>query len=424
MSAMSLNRYAASIIAAALLAACGGSQPLIAPGYMPQTRAVAPAGNGVDRIQAAASYRVLHKFEPSDGENPEGGLIRVKSQLYGTTFSGGSGSCGSGGCGTVYKLSKHGVETVLHDFGVSPDGINPFSGVINVNGTLYGTTVAGGRFSHGTVYSISTSGKEKVLYSFAGGSDGANPVAGLINVNGTLYGTTQSGGVNSQCGGSGCGTVFSLTAGGKEKVLYSFKGGSDGVYPFAPLIDVDGTLYGTTYIGGGSPCSYGGCGIVFTVNASGAEKVLYRFKGGSDGSGPQGSLIDLQGTLYGTTAYGAHSGCVDGCGSVYRISLTGKEKVLHRFGSGSDGLRPDAGLTEVNGKLYGTTESGGGPGQNGTIYSITTSGTEKVVYRLSGYEGKYPTAPLLDVNGRLYSTTSAGGNGTGSGYGTVFVLMP
>jgi hypothetical protein len=45
-----------------------------------------------------------------------------------------------------------------------------------------------------------------VLYSFKGGSeDGNYPYAGVISVNGTLYGTTYSGGANAS------GTVFALT---------------------------------------------------------------------------------------------------------------------------------------------------------------------------------------------------------------------
>jgi uncharacterized repeat protein (TIGR03803 family) len=66
--------------------------------------------------------------------------------------------------------------------------------LIDVNGTLYGTTWTGGYYGGGTVYSISTSGAEKVLYSFRGGGDGASPESALIYVNGTLYGTTVNGG--------------------------------------------------------------------------------------------------------------------------------------------------------------------------------------------------------------------------------------
>ena len=72
---------------------------------------------------------------------------------------------------------------------------------------MFGTVHCSGGFSGtvGTVFSITTSGKENVLHSFAGGSDGDNPGAGLIDVNGTLYGTTSDGGAHRD------GTVFALT---------------------------------------------------------------------------------------------------------------------------------------------------------------------------------------------------------------------
>jgi len=418
-----LARYALSIGAVAAFAGCGGSQLSTTPDAIPRSSAIGPA----------LAYKVLYKLEPADGERPQTGLISVKGEFYGTTFSGGYGNCsGSDGCGTVFKLSKNGSYAVLHRFGYGggrSDGMNPGSALIDVKGTLYGTTEGGGKFGDGTVYSISTTGSEHVLHTFRGGSDGANPAAALIDVNGTLYGTTQRGGLAGRCKGYtdalGCGTVYSITTSGTEKVLHRFGAGSDGAFPLAPLTYVNGTLYGTTYYGGGTGCYYSlGCGIIFAIDVKGSLKVLYSFKGGTDGSYPLGNLVDVRGDLYGTTAFGARSGCVDGCGSVYRVTLSGSEKVLHRFGKGSDGSRPYAGLIELNGMLYGTTTSGGGPGEDGTIYSITPSGSEKVIYKLSGYEGRDPEAPLLELGGRFYSTTVGGGNGSGEGYGTVFVLTP
>jgi uncharacterized repeat protein (TIGR03803 family) len=146
-----------------------------------------------------------------------------------------------------------------------------------VNDKLYGTTAAGGVHlcgsgGCGTVFSVTTAGVEKVLYSFGGGADGANPEAGLINIGGTLYGTTCEGG-GSGCSGLGCGTIFSVTRSGTAKVLHSFGGSFDGAYPVAPLTNLNGTLHGTTYGGGSSNCS-GGCGTIFSVTTAGAEKVL------------------------------------------------------------------------------------------------------------------------------------------------------
>ncbi len=165
---------------------------------------------------------------------------------------------------------------VLYRFNKAPDGHNPFAGLVNVNGTLYGTTFWGGA-RVGTVYSITTGGAEQVLYRFGGKTDGTEPYAGLIDVNGTLYGTTYAGG-GYGCTGGGCGTVFSITTGGTEKVLYSFGGGIDGAYPGAGLTDLNGTLYGTT-ISGGSGCGSDGCGTVFSITTGGTEQVLHSFTG-------------------------------------------------------------------------------------------------------------------------------------------------
>jgi uncharacterized repeat protein (TIGR03803 family) len=240
-----------------------------------------------------------------------------------------------------------------------------------VNGTFYGTTTEGGTYNKGTVFSITPVGKEKVLYSFGGGTDGAFPESGLIDVKGTLYGTTQGGGshVGEACIKGGCGTVFSITPGGKETVLYSFRGGTDGEFPSAGLIDVNGTLYGTTSGGAGQ---YGD-GTVFSVTPGGNEKVLHNF-GGADGQEPLATLLNVNGTLYGTTYAGG-----GGLGTVFSITLSGHETVLHSFTESTrtglkDGANPTSGLIDVNGRLYGTTYFGGGEPTvfgSGTVYSIT-----------------------------------------------------
>ena len=227
---------------------------------------------------------------------------------------------------------------------------------VNVDGTLYGTTYGGGAYGQGTVFAISVSGKERVLHSFGSGTDGVWPSASLIDVNGKLYGTTGHGG-GPGCGfGNSCGTVFSITTDGKEKVLHSFGSGTDGWWPFASLTDVNGTLYGTTANGGAdrSTCGNTGCGTVFSITPDGSEKVLHSF-GGGDGEEPYAGLIAVKGSLYGTTAFG---GSYD-AGTVFSISTTGEETVLHSFGKGADGVRPIASLTDVNGTLFGTTSFGG-----------------------------------------------------------------
>ena len=135
-----------------------------------------------------------------------------------------------------------------------------------------------------------------VLYSF-NGKHGETPQAGLIQgKSGNLRGTTFGG------GRYGAGTVFELKTNGKEKVLYSFTNGADGGDPEASLVrDSAGNLYGTTRYGG----AYSYYGVVFKLDTTGAETVLYSFTGAADGAIPDAGLVrDKAGNLYGTTSYG------------------------------------------------------------------------------------------------------------------------
>lgn len=280
--------------------------------------------------------------------------------------------------------------------------------------------------SCGTVFSITPSGAEKVLYSFDAYPDGAYPFAGLIAVKGSLYGTTETAGGHVCYGrrhNEACGTVFSITTGGIERFLYSFRSPRDGAYPFAGLINVKGKLYGTT-MGGAYRCGSEGCGTVFRVTLGGKEKRLHNFGNGTDGARPLAVLIDVKGTLYGTTpGGGTHRDCGSngGCGTVFSITPGGSERVLHSFDQGKgDGTNPHAGLLELNGRLYGTTYSGGAYG-DGTVFSMTLSGREKLLHTFDGSDGSDPSSGLIDVGGTLYGTTYSGG---AHGYGTVFSLKP
>jgi uncharacterized repeat protein (TIGR03803 family) len=173
-----------------------------------------------------------------------------------------------------------------------------------------------------------------MLYAFQGaasGGDGAIPEAGLIAINNVLYGTTATGGYDgsTQCGSSsghglgGCGTVFSVTLDGKEQVLHRFKEKPDGEGPADTLVEAKGKLYGTTVSGGIGGTGAGGYGAVFQVTLSGKERVIYRFQGVPDGSNPFSGLTYLNGKLYGTTVSGGDA-CgrfsPPGCGTVFALS--------------------------------------------------------------------------------------------------------
>jgi len=381
---------------------------------------------------ATFNETVIYSFcsQPNctDGASPVASLIDVNGVLYGTTGGGGAYNLG-----TAFALDPDtGAETVLHAFGRHKDGAAPAARLLNVNGTLYGTTISGGAYRWGTVFSLDpATGAETIVHSFGKGLDGALPAANLIEVNGLLYGTTGGGG-NTGCGLDGCGTVFSVDpATGVENVLHAFcsrANCADGEGPNASLTAAKGMLYGTTGAGGANCMSDSppGCGVVFAIDLkSGKEAVVYSFCGQAncaDGGYPAAGVIDVKGTLYGTTSFGGVYGCQNmppGCGTVFALDPgTGRETVLHSFGSGADGFHPYSDLIDVKGTLYGTTISGGSQ-HAGAAFSLDLStGTEAVIWSFCGTNCFDPSS-LIDVDGTLYGTTAGGGD---TGYGMVFAL--
>jgi uncharacterized repeat protein (TIGR03803 family) len=265
---------------------------------------------------------------------------------------------------------------------------------------------------------------EKVLYSFGSQSgDATYPAAGLVfDKEGNLYGTTYYGGANN------LGTVFEITSAGTEKVLCSFGSQTgDGANPTAGLaFDNKGSLYGTTYYGGAN-----NLGTVFKITSAGTEKVLYSFGSQTgDGNYPEAGLVlDKKGNLYGTTWQGgAYGGQYGGYGTVFEITSAGTERVLYSFCSQpncTDGIGPYAGLVLHKGNLYGTTV-GGGEYSRGTAFEIVLAGkgagTEKVLYSFGRQLGDaiYPAAGLVfDKKGNLYGTSQEGGL---YNWGTVFEI--
>jgi uncharacterized repeat protein (TIGR03803 family) len=266
-------------------------------------------GGTVFKVDTTGDFTVLYSFAayPNDGEAPFAGLIRdAEGNLYGTTSSGGVYFDG-----TVFKLDASGNETVLHSFN-GTDGLLPFAGLVaDAAHNLYGTTFQGGTFGGGTVFKLDAAGTETVLHSFSKG----NPSAVLLrSAAGNLYGTAAVG------GSTGSGAVFKLSdTTGKGTALYNFNGAPDGVEPTAGLVrDTAGNFYGTTFLGGGS-----GAGTIFKLDTTGKETVLYSFTGGTDGGNPESSLVmDAQGNLYGTTYLGGALSCFppNGCGVVFKLT--------------------------------------------------------------------------------------------------------
>jgi uncharacterized repeat protein (TIGR03803 family) len=412
-----------AIVTATLLAACGGSH------FAPSTSSSAALA---DKAHSSTStYKLLYSFKGTpDGASPLSGLIVLHGKLYGTTLNGSknycSASCGSNdcylGCGTVFSVDSSGKERVVYNFNgnfnEAQDGSWPFAGLTALKGKLYGAT-SGGGVGDGTVYTVTTSGKESVLYRFTGGSDAEIPEANLIAAKGMLYGTSVYGG-GSGCGGAGCGTVFSVSPAGKEKVLYSFAGGSDGARLYSGVTYVHGTLYGAT-LEGGSGCGTTGCGTIYELSLSGKKHILHSFGGTSDGAYPN-ALTAVGGVLYGTT----EGGGAKSSGTFFSITKAGKLQTLYSFTDIPDGNLPGANLLYLNGNFYSTTVGGGTAGL-GTVYQISKTGSESVLYSFQGgNDGSDPQGPVVAFKGALYSTTyKGGGTGcSGNGCGTIFSVTP
>jgi uncharacterized repeat protein (TIGR03803 family) len=289
-----------------------------------------------------------------------------------------------------------------------PDGSTPTAGLFRDSaGNLYGTTFYGGTFGFGTVFKLDPSNHETVLYNFAGGSDGANPYGGLIRDSaGNFYGTTSAGG-SPVCQ---CGTVFKLSSSNKKTVLYRFRGGTDGAIPWSGLIrDSQGNLYGTTSSGGTN--NYG---TVFKLSSSGKESVLHRFQAGSDGSAPLAGVIrDSAGNLYGTA-----SGASGGSGVLFKIDASNHYSVQYELDINHYGLPESDLIFCYTSGICGTQYMCEG----GAVWEFTKSGEYKVLYSPADYYAGcwLAGAVVQDKAGNLFGTASGGGGGDA---GTLFEVF-
>ncbi|MBV9718820.1 MAG: hypothetical protein JOZ77_05845 [Candidatus Eremiobacteraeota bacterium] len=383
----------------------------------------APLHQAKPLTSSGNSPQSIYVFEGQpDGGTPDAGVINNGNTLYGTTYQGGTNNLG-----TVFSVTTGGSEQILHSFAAT-DGAKPQGSLLDVKGTLYGTASAGANSvdTYGNVFSITPSGSFKVVYAFKESPDGAFPASSLIEYKGALYGTTEDGGT------VGYGTVFKIQLKGKsagqESVIYSFKGGPgsgpDGAVPKSALVHVGNAFYGTTYSGGAN-----GGGTVFKVTESGTETVLHSFAGtcsaATDGTEPTGGLLYYKGTFYGTT----YCGGANGQGTTFSITKAGKEKVLDSFYITTKapyvGVHPMAPLTNIGGTIYGTT-TGSWPEGSGIVFTMTPSGTLTTVgvFCRGTAQGcpETPWSDPIEVGNTLYGTSV--GNGGSHGLGTVWALAP
>jgi len=309
-------------------------------------------------VTAGGVETILHNFgtKSKDGINPDGPLTAVNGTLYGTTYQGGAEH------GTIFSITPSGSYKILYNFGTVPfDCIEPDTALTYVpsKNALYGVAYGGGATGEGCIFKLNIAGnkpKESTVYSFTGTASSSTAASAVVFYKNALYGTTPGGGA------TGNGAVFKVTLSGTESIVYSFGGAPDGVEPQSALTLVGNTFYGTTTYGGTpqvGACGNFGCGTLFSLTPGGKETVLHRFvdlASGQDGLEPQTPMIDAGGTLYGTTANSTYQ-----YGTIYALAPShsgGGYSVYYTFDPGTTANYPEtprAPLISIGGSLYGTT---------------------------------------------------------------------
>ena len=411
------------------------------------------------------TYNVIYNFTGGrDGAAPGAGLtVDAVGNLYGTDSSWLAGS----GYGAVFELrptASGWVLAPLYNFRAGNDGSIPASRVVfGPDGSLYGTTAAGGGSSLcdsvvqgydgcGTVFRLRPPTTpcatalclwtETVLYRFTGGVDGAIPYSGDVAFDrlGNIYGTTWLGGTEGSClFGYHCGTVFKLTRSGSgwnQSVIRNFGGGSDGAQPAAGVIfDAAGNLYGTTTGGGqdglGSFCYQGQYGDAtvyrLTPTDSGwTSSTLYAFPSGTGDLVYSGLIFDESGALY---SAGCNGGLSDSSGGfVFKLTPSGSGwtySSLYNFSGGAGGGPVSSLAMDSAGNLYGTTWTDGAYGY-GSVFKLAFSNgawTESVLHDFTGgADGRNPwCTPVIDADGHIFGTAKYGGT---YGYGVIWEVAP
>ncbi len=381
------------------------------------------------------------------------------SATFGTPFVAGDGvvygasSAGGIGYGVAFALlpprgrQTTWSEAILDDFSRA-DGATPLAGLTpGPDGTLYGTTSAGGISGYGTVFRLLPPPKgqyywtERVLHDFTGvDGDGIEPYGGslVVGPDGSAYGTT----ITSYTGF--CGMAFRLTPPPhrstkpwRETILHDFAGAADGCQPFAGLLpDGSGGFFGAA-VDGGAGCE---CGTIYQLSppqpgsSSWTETTIYSFMGQamSDGSGPYGTLVrGRHGELYGTTEAGgtANLGTVFALVPPSGSSTQWTETVLHSFTGSPDGQNPFSPVTlGSGGRVFGTAASGGTT-TYGIAFVLTpprhrgTTWHEAILHVFTGYpDGQRPDGGLaFGPDGALYGVTYGGG---ASGGGALVRIVP
>ena len=366
-----------------------------------------PVGTVFEYIKSSGTIVTLASFSRStpgwpDGGGPSGNIVMDSSgNIYGTTQYGGAN-----GDGTIFEYVKStGSIRVLASFN-GTNGEQPFSGVReDSSGLFYGTTQLGGTNNDGTVFEFNPqTGTITSLASF-NGSNGEKPQGNIIMDNqGNIYGTTYIGGANND------GTVFEwVKSSGTITDLASFGSTGNGSFPNDLIADAQGDFFGMTGGAGDIP------GTMFELSPTPGTITNQNSFNNGNGAAPRGGLLRGPiGNFFGTTEAGGEFGD----GTLYEWNPgSGSFETLVSF-DGSDGESPDSTLVEdANGNLFGTTI--GGNNSDGTVFEwVASTGTLETLGTFDGTNGETPSGGLIvDGNGNLFGTTESGGT---NGDGTLF----
>ena len=385
----------------------------------------------------AQTVTIVYSFGSSsnDGTGPFAGLVQGSdSNFYGTTQYGG-GNGGGNGYGTVFRISPGGNYTSLYSFGRFPnDGEYPVMASCRATmGTSTGRPNTVERTARARCF-----GSVPVAITRISTRSPVRPKMGLVRLPGWCWAATGISTGRLRVEGAAPATLVTWAT-----AVASFFGSVPAVAKriftllATPLMmgniqpglvmGSDGNIYGTT--GGGGTNNVG---TVFRISSSGTYTILYSFGDSpTDGNGPEGLVEGYDSNFYGTTSQGGtNTSCVNGCGTVFRISPSGSYTSLYSFAGylNEDGGDPQAGLVQgSDGNFYGTTSQGGTNSDSGIIFRISSSGSYTILHSFVGsaIDGAYPQAGLVQgSDGNFYGTTSQGGTSTNCafGCGVVFEL--
>jgi len=370
--------------------------PLMAVGFV--TALAAP-------VMAAPPVRIVHSFDGTDGRSPsDETLVRGPlGTVFGVTMLGGERDEGA-----LFFVDANDRFHLVHSFAAGTGGgWMPNAVFFSEGGKLFGTTAFGGAYEQGTVYQLAWNGDVSTIHSFDG-VDGNQPSGRVVVRNGFFYGSTGSGGA--------AGNVYRLSPAGDISVLYEVPqrfSNEAGVYSGLGG-GLGEELFGATY--GWDVGDFHG--VIFKIDASGVTSTIHTFQGGSDGSrATSPPVVMADGTVYGTTLVGG----AYGGGVIYKVTPEGDYSVAYSFGGEPNAFAPFGGLVlGTNGNLYGTTTAGG-EANNGTIFEFKTSGEFRVIYSFSGVNNfGYPQGGLVETTpGTFYGMTGSGGD---FGLGTIYKL--